>query len=214
MVERPGISEATSDFAYPTGQSGYRRHDGAGGADFCGKEWRLGGRDEGTGYSGDRLGDSSVGTVSGVNAVGTHSAQNRGGRAAWGSRVAALGMLLLAWLLGGCGDPQPDNHSLVAAAATARAAEVTVEGRVVRVLADDENPQGRHERFLLQVAGLIVEVDHNLTLAPRVPVTVGATVIVHGQFEPDPGHPVIHYTHHATGAHEGGWIKLLGRRYG
>ena len=154
------------------------------------------------------------GTVSGVNAVGTHSAQNRGVRAAWGSRVAALGLLLLAWLLGGCGDPQPDNHGLVAAAAAGRAAEVTVEGRVVQVLADDEDPQGRHERFLLQVAGLIVEVDHNLTLAPRVPVTVGATVIVHGQFEPDPGHPVIHYTHHATGAHEGGWIKLLGRRYG
>jgi hypothetical protein len=58
-----------------------------------------------------------------------------------------------------------------------------------------------------------VEVDHNLTLAARAPVVVGATVMVHGQFEPDPGHPVIHYTHHATGAHEGGWIKLHGRRY-
>jgi hypothetical protein len=58
----------------------------------------------------------------------------------------------------------------------------------------------------------VVEVDHNLTLA-RVPVTVGSTVIVHGQFEPDPGRPVIHYTHHPTGAHEGGWIQLNGHRH-
>lgn len=127
--------------------------------------------------------------------------------------VAALGLLLLAWLLAGCGDPQPDNHALVAAIAAGRPAEVTVQGRVVQVLADEEGPEGRHERFRLQVAGQVVEVDHNLTLAPRAPVVVGATAIVHGQFEPDPGHPVIHYTHHATGAHEGGWIKLDGHRY-
>jgi len=42
---------------------------------------------------------------------------------------------------------------------------------------------------------------------------VGTTVIVHGQFEPDPGHPVIHYTHHATGRHPGGWIEVNGQTY-
>jgi hypothetical protein len=131
-----------------------------------------------------------------------------------GSWVAALGGLLLALLLAGCGDPRPDNHALVAAAAAGRPAEVTVQGRVVQVLADADGSQGRHERFRLEVAGQVVEVDHNLTLAPRAPVVVGTTVIVHGQFEPDPGHPVIHYTHHATGAHEGGWIELNGKRYG
>jgi hypothetical protein len=128
-------------------------------------------------------------------------------------RAAALSVLLLAWMLAGCGDPRPDNAALVAAAAAGRSAEVTVQGRVIEVLPDAEGPEGRHERFRLQVAGQVVEVDHNLGLAPRAPVVVGTTVIVHGQFEPDPGHPVIHYTHHATGAHEGGWIKLDGQRY-
>jgi hypothetical protein len=134
-------------------------------------------------------------------------------QASLGSRIAALSGLLLALLLAGCSEPRPDNHALVAAVAAGRPAEVTVQGQVVEVLPDAESPQGRHERFRLQVAGQLVEVDHNLTLAPRVPVAVGAIVIVHGQFEPDPGHPVIHYTHHATGTHEGGWIKLNGRRY-
>jgi hypothetical protein len=134
---------------------------------------------------------------------------------ALGSRVAALSglLLLLALLLAGCGDPRPDNDALVAAVAAGRPAEVTVQGQVVAVLPDAEGPEGRHERFRLEVAGQVVEVDHNLILAPRAPLVVGATVIVHGQFEPDPGHPVIHYTHHATGTHEGGWIKLNGQRY-
>lgn len=139
------------------------------------------------------------------------AASLRGGRTRLG--VAGLSLLLLAWLLAGCGDPRPDNHALLAAIGAGRPAEVTVQGRVVQVLTDEQGPEGRHERFRLQVAGQVVEVDHNLTLAPRVPVVVGATAIVHGQFEPDPGHLVIHYTHHATGAHEGGWIKLDGHRY-
>jgi hypothetical protein len=180
-----------------------------------GRSWNLGGRDKWKGvHRGDRLdGYLDSGTVSCVNAGRAHGAQNRGVQTALGSRAAALGLLLLAWTLAGCGDPQPDNHALVAAVAAGRPAEVTVQGRVVQVLPDEEGPEGRHERFRLQVDGWVVEVDHNLTLAPRAPVVVGATVIVHGQFEPDPGHPVIHYTHHATGAHEGGWIKLDGHRY-
>ena len=76
---------------------------------------------------------------------------------------------------------------------------------------DDTTPNTFSAHYQL-ANGSVVEVDHNLTLAPRVPVTVGSTVIVHGQFEPDPGRPVIHYTHHPTGAHEGGWIQLNGRR--
>ena len=80
---------------------------------------------------------------------------------------------------------------------------MTVSGVVTQLLPDSTGPDGPHEDFDVAVAGHVVEIDHNLTLAPRVPVAVGDTVTIHGQFEPDPGHPVIHYTHHATASHEG-----------
>jgi len=123
--------------------------------------------------------------------------------------------LAAAWLglLSACGGTAVDNAALRSALAAAQTAEVTVQGRVVELLPDSHGADGPHQRFRLDVAGVVVEVDHNLTLAPRVPLADGATVTVHGEFVPDPGHPVIHYTHHATGRHEGGWIELLGATY-
>jgi Protein of unknown function (DUF3465) len=112
-----------------------------------------------------------------------------------------------------CSDPKPDNPGFVHDLTTAHAAEVTVSGRVTGILPDSNGPAGPHEDFDIDVSGHTVEIDHNLTLAPRVPVKVGDIVAIHGQFEPDPGHPVIHYTHHATDSHPGGWIKLNGHKY-
>jgi hypothetical protein len=115
--------------------------------------------------------------------------------------------------LGGCADAKVNNPAFVHDLTASLAAEVTVSGRVTAVLPDSDGPAGPHEDFILSVSGHSVEVDHNLTLAPRVPVKVGDVVSLHGQFEPDPGHPDIHYTHHATDSHPGGWIKLNGHKY-
>ncbi len=113
----------------------------------------------------------------------------------------------------GCG-AAVDNAALDSAYHDQRAAEVTVMGTVTALLGDSPpRGDGAHQRFDVSVDGITVEVDHNLSLAPRVPVAVGDSVVIHGQFEPDPGHPVIHYTHHATGAHEGGSIELNGTTY-
>jgi uncharacterized protein DUF3465 len=121
---------------------------------------------------------------------------------------------LLALALAACGGDAVDNHALDSAVADARPAEVTVRGTVTGLLADaPDHGDGVHQRFVVEVDGAGVEVDHNLGLAPRVPVARGSVVVLHGQFEPDPGHPVIHYTHHATGRHPGGWIELGGVRY-
>ena len=126
-------------------------------------------------------------------------------------RIAAAAGLLLA----GCGgDPAPDDAALVAALRAGRTAEVTVEGPVVALLADaPARGDGPHQRFDVRIAQVVVEIDYNLDLAPRVPVRVGDTVLVHGEFVPDPGHPIIHDVHHATGRHEGGWVVLNGTRY-
>lgn len=121
---------------------------------------------------------------------------------------------LLALALVACGGDTVDNHAFDSALAGARPAEVTVRGTVTGLLADSpDRGDGVHQRFVVEVDGAGVEVDHNLGLAPRVPVARGSVVVLHGQFEPDPGRPVIHYTHHATGRHEGGWIELGGARY-
>jgi len=119
-----------------------------------------------------------------------------------------------ATLLCACGEATADNAALRSDLAAGRTAEVTVQGIVVAVLPDGNGSDGPHQRFRLDLGdGVVVEVDHNLTLAPRVPLHDGETVEVHGEFAPDPGHPVIHYTHHATGRHEGGWIQAGGQTY-
>jgi hypothetical protein len=107
-----------------------------------------------------------------------------------------------------------DNAAFDSAYHSMNSAEVTVRGTVTTLLADaPAGADGPHQRFDVVVDGTTVEIDHNLGLAQRVPVAEGDTVVIHGQFEPDPGHPVIHYTHHATGSHEGGWILLSGSTY-
>lgn len=125
-------------------------------------------------------------------------------------RAAVVVTAVLA--LVGCGDV--DNAAFDTAYASHTAAEVTVQGEVTALLPDaPAGADGPHQRFDVGIDGVTVEIDHNLDLAQRVPLRVGDTVLVHGQFEPDPGHPIIHYTHHATGRHEGGYVQLNSATY-
>jgi Protein of unknown function (DUF3465) len=131
------------------------------------------------------------------------------GAVRWARFCAALTAVVL---LAACDDV--DNAGFDSAYHDMRAAEVTVRATVTTILGDAAGgADGPHQRFDVNVDGVMVEVDHNLDLAQRVPVSAGDTVVIHGQFEPDPGHPVIHYTHHATGSHEGGSIELNGATY-
>ncbi len=125
---------------------------------------------------------------------------------------AHAGRAALLALLAACG-PAVDNGAFLDHVRDHAAAEVTVSGRVTGLLPDSNGTDGPHENFLISVGGVPVQVIHNLDLAPRVPARVGDTVTVHGQFEPDPGGAIIHYTHHATGQHEGGYIQLAGATY-
>jgi len=131
------------------------------------------------------------------------------------ARSVAVGLALAVLGVAGCGGgDQPDNAGFDGALRDGRPAEVTVEAAVTELLPDSpDRGDGVHQRFDVRVDGTVVEIDHNLGLAGRVPLKVGSVLLIHGQFEPDPGHPVIHYTHHATGRHEGGWIELGGTRY-
>ncbi len=93
--------------------------------------------------------------------------------------------------------------------------EVSGEGTVVRILADDREGS-RHQRFILRLSnGLTLLVAHNIDLAPRIgSLREGDTVAFRGEYEWNAKGGVLHWTHHdPQGHHAGGWLKHAGRTY-
>ena len=93
--------------------------------------------------------------------------------------------------------------------------QVTGEGLVTQLLADD-NRGSRHQRFVLTLASdQTVLVAHNIDLAPRLDgLRVGETVAFHGVYEWNPKGGVVHWTHHdPQGRHLDGWLKYGGKVY-
>jgi hypothetical protein len=125
--------------------------------------------------------------------------------------VRQFRVLLLVALVGvACGGREvPDDQSLHQDIVNdTNGAEVTFDATVLN------NPEeaGGHERFEVKVpTGEMLEVDHNTTLAPAVPVHAGDHVVVHGQLYIDPGPRLgVHCTHAHTssGCPSPGWIRL------
>ena len=93
--------------------------------------------------------------------------------------------------------------------------QVTGQGTVVKLLADDTDGS-RHQRFVVRLnSGRTLLVSHNIDLAPRIDtLRVGDTIAFHGEYEWNPKGGVIHWTHHdPQGTHPAGWIKHDGRTY-
>jgi len=126
-----------------------------------------------------------------------------------------VGIALL--LVVSCAPAAPDNASVQRDYAERRSlVEVTAEGVVTSVLADESGASGAHQRFIIRLAGAsqTVLVDNNVTIGQRAPVALGDDVIVHGEYVWNDQGGLIHFTHHDPApAHEGGWIELHGMRY-
>jgi hypothetical protein len=93
--------------------------------------------------------------------------------------------------------------------------QVRGEGKVLRVLADD-NDGSRHQRFILGLdSGQSLLVAHNIDLAPRIAgLREGDTVEFFGEYEWNAKGGVIHWTHRDPGGrHVPGWLKHRGRKY-
>lgn len=93
--------------------------------------------------------------------------------------------------------------------------QVRGTGKVIKVLADD-NDGSRHQRFILKLeSGLTLLVAHNIDLAPRVlSLKAGDAVEFFGEYEWNPKGGVIHWTHHdPQGRHASGWIRHQGKTY-
>jgi len=94
--------------------------------------------------------------------------------------------------------------------------EVTASGTVDRMLTDQDGPSGLHERFIVRLTdvAMTVLIEHNLSLAPRVPVATGEAIVVHGEYIWNAQGGLVHFTHHDPDrSHEGGYILYGGKRY-
>ena len=135
----------------------------------------------------------------------------------YGQGVRRVGVVFLLLLSPACAPATSDNAAVERDYAEKRSTvEVTAEGAVTRVLADESGPSGLHQRFIIRLAGSTqtVLVENNVTIGQRAPVLVGDVVMVHGEYVWNDQGGLIHFTHHDPApAHEGGWIELKGVRY-
>jgi hypothetical protein len=127
----------------------------------------------------------------------------------------AFAFLML--LLPACAAATADNAAVENDYAERRSTvEVTAQGVVTAVLADDTGPSGRHQRFIIRLAGATqtVLIENNVDVGRRVPVAPSDDVTVHGEYIWNDQGGLIHYTHHDPApGHEGGWIERNGVRY-
>ena len=125
--------------------------------------------------------------------------------------------VLFAVIVSACGAVSAGNATVQRAYAEHLSGlEVTAEGSVTRLLADDTGPSGTHQRFIVQVRGSTqtLLIDNNLDIGKRVPLATGDAVVVHGEYVWNDQGGLIHFTHHDPAhTHEDGWIELKGVRY-
>lgn len=110
-----------------------------------------------------------------------------------------------------------DSSSVIEAAYNNRQSDVQVQGqgRVLRILPDD-NDGSRHQRFILELdTGQALLIAHNIDLAQRLSeLNKGDTVTFYGEYEWNSKGGVIHWTHtDPSHRHIDGWLKHRGKTY-
>ena len=134
-----------------------------------------------------------------------------------GGHGALVVVSCVVWLAACGGSAQPDDAAIITDFHNHQSnLEVTADGTVVRLLADRSSSTGTHEQFIIRLASgdLTVEIEHNISIARRVPVKEGDQVIVHGEYVWNAQGGLIHFTHHdPQGTHEGGYIVDGGTTY-
>ena len=117
-------------------------------------------------------------------------------------------------MLAACGGrPQPDDSGLHGVAQAGRTGPEVVFHATV--LADPQQV-GEHEHLSVRAqTGETLEIDHNTSLAPWVPVHSGDHVVIAGEFYDDSGLEGVHCTHAHTssGCPTPGFIEFQGRYY-
>jgi hypothetical protein len=139
-------------------------------------------------------------------------------------RAARFAALSTGLLLAGCGAgagpaaaASPDDAAIVRDFQNHQSnVEVTADGTVVTVFPDRSSSTGVHEQFIMRLSSgdITVEIEHNISIGRRAPVSAGDNVVVHGEYIWNSKGGLIHFTHHdPQGSHEGGYIKENGATY-
>jgi hypothetical protein len=90
---------------------------------------------------------------------------------------------------------------------------LALSGTVTGLLSDTDGAR-EHQRFVVGCAdGQTVLIVNDVSIGQRAPVHVGDRVTVRGQYIWNSEGGLIHFTHHAVGSSQGGWILLGGRLY-
>jgi hypothetical protein len=111
-----------------------------------------------------------------------------------------------------------DNSDAVLASAFANQVsdlQVSGQGVVIKLLADD-NSGSRHQKFIVRLAnGQTLLVAHNIDLAPRVSgLSKGDSVMFNGEYKWSEKGGLLHWTHRdPDGSHPSGWLKHQGQTY-
>jgi hypothetical protein len=93
--------------------------------------------------------------------------------------------------------------------------QVTGQGTMIKILADDTKGS-KHQRFILKLSsGQTLLIAHNIDLAPRINgLHKGDSVSFNGEYEWNAKGGVVHWTHHdPQDRHEDGWLKYNGKVY-
>lgn len=93
--------------------------------------------------------------------------------------------------------------------------QIQVQGKVIKVLPDDNNGS-RHQRFIVKLSsGQTLMVAHNIDLAPSVDnLQAGDNIELYGEYEWNEKGGTLHWTHRDPGRrHVSGWIKHAGKLY-
>jgi len=117
-----------------------------------------------------------------------------------------------------CAPEQPDNSVPCGAYSSEKShVEVVAQGTVTRTFGIRAGRVSPHEGFLMRLnssCSLIVRVEANTDFTGPIPLRVGTTVAVKGEYEYYAGGGVIHWTHSdPRGRHQGGYILLDNRIY-
>jgi len=121
-----------------------------------------------------------------------------------------LSILILSFLLLSCDEELSPNDQILATAFENQTSDlqVTGEGIVIVLLADDTTGS-QHQKFILELESKqTLLIAHNIDLAPRIDsIKIGDAVSFYGEYEYNDEGGVVHWTHiDPAGLHINGWL--------